>query len=607
MIAPMTKYSMLLYHKEYARFLEQLQELGLVDVTIGNREPGEEERRLASLIGQYQLARLTLEEIAKNHPEEVRKAAPFANAPQAFEQYQTASGEKDRITSHLAKIRSEVDMLRPWGIFDAELFEKLAHWGIHLQFYTADAKVYEKNRDEWSEHFTIEEIGEQDGKVYFVLIQYGTLVPVDIDAHEEKTPGGNYLQWDKKLEELEKELERQEEILFRCAKSVNDLQSMENELKNNLEFNKALYAGNKEADGSVVVLEGWALAGDAGKVEQLLNDEEVVFIKARPTPEDETPVLLKNKSYPRLFEFIGDFYSLPKYGSLDLTPYFAPFYMIFFGFCLGDAGYGLLFVLGGLYMVRKLQGVMKQVGWLTILCGASTIVFGVLAGSFFGVQLAKLNVFSGVNRYFLTSDNLFTLAIGVGFVHLLFAMSLKVVNFTRQFGFKYALSTMGWMIVIIASLAAYLLSGYGIGGFSFGSAPYFIVIGIGFFMMLFLNSPGKNPLVNLGNGLWNTYNDISGLLGDVLSYIRLFALGLSGGILALVFNDLAVGLSPDIPVVKQIVALFILLVGHGITLFMSALGAFVHPMRLTFVEFYKNAGFEASQRPFNPLKKSSKL
>lgn len=121
-------------------------------------------------------------------------------------------------------------------------------------------------------------------------------------------------------------------------------------------------------------------------------------------------------------------------------------------------------------------------------------------------------------------------------------------------------------------------------------------------MMLFLNNPGKNIFVNFGGGLWNTYNDITGLLSDALSYIRLFAIGLSGGVLAAVFNDLAFGLSPDIPVVGQLVTLIILLIGHGLNLFMSTLSSMVHPLRLTFVEFYKNAGFEASSRTFNPLK-----
>ena len=109
--------------------------------------------------------------------------------------------------------------------------------------------------------------------------------------------------------------------------------------------------------------------------------------------------------------------------------------------------------------------------------------------------------------------------------------------------------------------------------------------------------------INVGAGLWDTYNMATGILGDVLSYIRLFALGISGAVMGFVFNDLAFNLSPDIPGVKQLVILIILLLGHGINIFMSSLSAFVHPMRLTFVEFYKNSGFEGGGKKYKPFSK----
>jgi V/A-type H+-transporting ATPase subunit I len=121
--------------------------------------------------------------------------------------------------------------------------------------------------------------------------------------------------------------------------------------------------------------------------------------------------------------------------------------------------------------------------------------------------------------------------------------------------------------------------------------------------MFFMNSPGKNPLVNFGSGLWDMYNNVTGFMGDLLSYIRLFALGICSGIIANVFNSLAIGMSPDIPVVGLIITILIMIIGHAINLFMGVLGAFVHPLRLTFVEFYKNAGFEDGGRPFEPLKR----
>jgi V/A-type H+-transporting ATPase subunit I len=293
---------------------------------------------------------------------------------------------------------------------------------------------------------------------------------------------------------------------------------------------------------------------------------------------------------------------------MDLTRWFAPFYMLFFAFCLSDAGYGLLLFSGGLLLARKGRGAMQTIGRLSMLCGGAAVVFGFFVGSLFGVDIKTWGVFSGVgDRLFFPHGEgndmfMFMLALALGVLQMIFGMVLKVVTTTRVFGVKYALATIGWLVAI---LTGGLMALPRMAGIETGIPPValYVALGAGAFMMLFLNSPGKNPFVNFGTGLWNLYNDVVGFMSDALSYIRLFAIGLSGGVLALVFNDLAVGLSGDVPVVKQLVMLVILLIGHGLNLFMSTLSSMVHPMRLTFVEFYKNAGFEMTTRTFDPLKR----
>ncbi len=209
--------------------------------------------------------------------------------------------------------------------------------------------------------------------------------------------------------------------------------------------------------------------------------------------------------------------------------------------------------------------------------------------------------------FFDFQGRFFSVALAIGVVQILFGMLLRVVMITSTLGFRYSFGVLGWFIVVLsASLAVglpMLDPAWAIPHFGASSPAFYAALGVGGVLMLVLNTPGRNPLVNFGAGLWDFYNNLTGILSDVLSYIRLFAIGLSGGILATVFNDLAQGLSPDIPVVKVVVMVLILLVGHGINLFMSAISSFVHPMRLTFVEFYKNAGFEMALRPFDPLRK----
>ena len=129
-----------------------------------------------------------------------------------------------------------------------------------------------------------------------------------------------------------------------------------------------------------------------------------------------------------------------------------------------------------------------------------------------------------------------------------------------------------------------------------------VILGVAAAMIFLYNSPGKNIFLNIGLGLWDSYNMATGLLGDVLSYVRLFALGLSGGILAGVFNSLAVGMSPDNVIAGPIVMVLIFVIGHAINIFMNVLGAMVHPMRLTFVEFFKNSGYEGGGKEYKPFK-----
>ena len=336
----------------------------------------------------------------------------------------------------------------------------------------------------------------------------------------------------------------------------------------------------------------------------------MLYIKSDPTPEDDTPVQLRNGWFARIFEMVGDMYARPKYGTVDLTPYFAPFYMLFFGICLNDAGYGLVLLAMGLWMLLKnpKPGMMRRAAWFATMCAGATVAFGLFSGSFFGMSLQEW--FPSV-PFFDFQGKFFSWALAIGVVQILFGMAINVFTITRSYGFKYALGPLGWLVILLAgSVAAglpMLDPAWTIPGFTASSPAFYAALGAGAFLMLLLNTPGKfhNPLVNIGSGLWNFYNNLTGLLSDVLSYIRLFAIGLSGGVLALVFNSLAAGFVPEGAGwgTRLLVMVPILVIGHGINLFMSTISSFVHPMRLTFVEFYKNAGFEMASRSFDPIRK----
>lgn len=280
--------------------------------------------------------------------------------------------------------------------------------------------------------------------------------------------------------------------------------------------------------------------------------------------------------------------------------------MMFFGFCLGDAGYGLLFLTVASVVKLRAKSKIKPLLTLVQILGGSTIVFGLLSGTIFGIDLIKADIpfLSSIKSMFMKPEEMFYFAIVLGGIQIIFGMIVKILNISRQYGFKYALSTLGWIILIISSALYVMIKDK----FETESHSlkylYFFVLGSSLIMILFLNNPDKKILGNIGKGLGDIYFTATGIFGDLLSYIRLFALGISSAILGYVFNYLALEMSGDTIIISQIIFLLILVVGHSLNIFMAVLGAFVHPLRLTFVEFYKNAGFTGGGKEYKPFKKN---
>lgn len=602
MIVRMSKYTFVLYHAEQEAFLSTLQELGLVDITSTAWEPDDRERGMLTELEQHRAAKIYLTGLASEPGFEAGE--PFADGAEAFEAYVRTRAAMEELSGRIDKARKEAAELEVWGEFTPSQIRQLRDSGVTLRFFSVYDSEFETVKASVPENVGVEEIARRDGRTYFVTVSCGDM-DMTFDAQEHRMPDYTAADVRKRIADMEKEMSELRGVMARAYASLDRIEAHGEELSSRLDFSKAMNSGRSEAEGTLVIMEGWATEETSPEVDKVLDSYPgMVYFKERPTPEDDAPVLLKNNRFAKSFEFIGRFYALPRYGTMDLTAFFGPFYMVFFGFCLGDAGYGLVLALAYFFLRRKPGETMHQVANLTLLCGVAAVVFGLLTGSFFGIQLAGLPAFEGVRDKFLTTDALFSLSLGLGVVQIIFAMILNIVNVTRRFGFKYSLGTLGWLLIIVSGLCAFMLPGLGV------TAPmtaYYVVMAIGAVLMIFLHNPDKNPLVNFGSGLWNTYNNVTGLLGDVLSYVRLFALCLSGGTLALVFNDLAFGLTEGMPIVlRQLLIVVILLFGHSVNLFMSALGAFVHPMRLTFVEFYKNAGFEYTQREFSPLKKAKK-
>lgn len=606
MIAKMTKYDLVLYAAQSGDFVDKLRELGLVDITTTGWEPSEADRQLLLDIEGCAKAAEFLKAFRADGERCDAKAAPFSSGEEAYAHYAAAQQQATALRAEIARLEKTAEELRPWGAFDVSRLQDLARQGVAVHCLSAQRSTFDKHVAEWSEQYTLSEINRSDATVWFVVVGSPD-EEISLDAQELKTPQMDIREAERQIAAEKERLAALDAEFSRVAASEKALAAYACTLKERLQGVRVETTARREAEGSLLVMEGWAEAETSAKVDALLESyPNVVWIKSDPTPEDDTPVKLKNNRFARIFEMIGDLYARPKYGTLDLTPYFAPFYMLFFGICLNDAGYGLILLIAGLFMLHKFRkpGMMRRASWFATLCAISTIVFGGICGSFFGLSLGEY--FPSI-PFFDFQGKFFILSLVIGVIQILFGMALNIWTTTRCFGITQAFGQLGWFIILVSCMLAVALpmAGITIPGFTSGSIAFYVALGVGAVLLLLLNDVKRNPLVNVGAGLWDLYNNITGLLSDVLSYIRLFAIGLSGGVLALVFNTLAQGFVPEGAniVVRLLIMIPILLIGHGINLFMSTISSFVHPMRLTFVEFFKNAGFEMASRSFDPIRK----
>ena len=615
MIVKMMKYNIVLFSAERERFIERLRELGMVDITTSGWEPTEADRELVTAIESRTKALAALEQFANS--EDYLAGGARLEKGEVFEAYQSAQATIAAAKSENARLQKSLDEWLPWGDFDCSTLAKLAESGVVLRYFTAQRATFEKSSEEWGANLNIAVVGEDDSTVRFVVIGNGS-EEIAIDAQEQKAPTMNNSELKAQIEQNEATIKAQNAVLSAVADARKEIEAELAALKSQMQDVRIEATADKAAEGLLLVMEGWAEKATSEQVDAVLNEyPNVVYIKENPTEEDETPVKLKNNRFARLFELIGGLYALPKYGTLDMTPFFAPFYMLFFAICLNDAGYGAIILLLGILMRLLMGEKMRKMSYLTMICGGATTLFGLATGSLFGLSIPT--------ALFDFQAEFFSWALALGVFQILFGMLLNIIFKASHFGIKSTFSTLGWFIVLVSGCLAaglqLLNESWVIPGFTTSSIAFYVAMGVGLFMMLFLNDLSRKPieyillygfLKNFASGLWDTYNNITGLLSDVLSYIRLFAIGLSGGVLAQVFNSLAMGLTGldagieqfTVGTVFQILgATAILLVGHAINLFMSTISSFVHPMRLTFVEFYKNAGFEMTTRAFEPLTK----
>ena len=581
MITQMKKYTFLVFHREYEAFLEQLREIGVVHIT--EKAAGmAEDAHLQELLAK---ADATRKLIAQGAPDQLLT-------------------EKTNLEQRIAATQKEAARMAIWGDFSAERLEQLRAAGYPLRYFSCAKKLFQ---EEWGVV-----VAEQAGTVYFVQVNNAGQAPEGAqEQHLNEKSSADLL---KDVEGLNGLLVAQNARIELWAKE--NIPALEAELvsiQQDIDWQRVTLNTETECEGALKLLEGFAPAEVAPALNEMLAKQEVYYQEEDPQAEDNTPIKLRNNKFTKLFESLTGMYGWPNYNEYDPTPILAPFFLLFFALCMGDCGYGIMLTVIGLLIAKKKLNIamFEGLGPIITVLGVGTAVVGFFLGTFMGFDLynaewvpqvlKNVMIKGSVSVAGMTYDLQMVMALGIGVFHICLAMVVKAICSTQQLGFKENIANWAWTLLIVGGLIVTILGMTVLPQevFKWAIIAVGVVSALGIYVF---NTPGRNPLVNIGAGLWDTYNMATGILGDVLSYIRLYALGLAGGKLGEAFNTLGDMVLGD-SVVSWVPFVLIFCIGHVLNLAMSALGAFVHPLRLTFVEYFKNAGYEGKGTLYQPFKK----
>jgi V/A-type H+-transporting ATPase subunit I len=638
MIMRMKRLTLLLYHRHRDDFLTALQELGAVHIV---ESPDKDAAGLQPTETMVKRSQHFLRAMRSRAAQATASPRPQtrADALAVIERFEKLESEKTEAELELQRCITDESALAPWGELDPTHLKALAAHGVFMRFFKMRRKAFAKLDEQ--EPLRIVAVEDSDS-VYFTAFSRDP-EPAELDAEELHLPARTLTQIRAAAREIGMRLDRIRNALTALAAEVDTVNTFSLEQQNRNRFIAANLDFSAQAGGRLLYLQAYVPAARQKQLEALLDRFSVWFQLEDPVPGEDVPVQLQNGPFTRLFEPIQKLYMLPSYWELDPTPFFAPFFAFFVGLCLGDVGYGTIILIAGLIARRKVSDSLSPMATMITVLAVMVIFCGFLLNSFFGMTLfggpgipagtALLHTsvpflspppLAPVETSRGTSFPAMSFAVLIALFQLTFAMILQGVNKYRQTGWLGSLSAASmifllWGAIICMTHTNFMdlnIQNFAVGSWRIGQVfqavpftvgKFLLFAGAGLFMLFGHESDGI--VARFGWRLFDFYNFLTGMLGNVLSYIRLFALGLTSGLLGATFNGLALGFITRDGVVHWgspliVLTVLLLLVGHALNFLLSLVGAFVHPVRLTFVEFFGTLQFGGGGKPYVPFEKA---
>lgn len=622
MIRKMKKLSLFVFHEDKEKTLNDLASLGLIHIEIANGVSSENIENIASKKNDAVRAKSIINAALSEAKKLKKDISNFKSedtskkASEVVDNILSISQTVDKLKAERDILKKELSIISPFGNFSFDKVKELQEkTDYNILFYSSTIREFNEYDFNSLKDIFAYPIKEESGKVYFVVFKKK-------DTEENLTfdmvnmPSKSYEDINKELSKINGEIESSENEII---KSQTYIKAIDNEIENlniynHFEEAKESFIASESTEGKILYVEAYIPKDREVETKLFLDEKKIAYIMEEPSKDDNVPVELKNNKYAGAYEIITKLFQLPNYFEIDLTPMIAVFYPLFFSFCFGDSGYGLvLTIMSILGLFTVLKGNMRGIGILGLTLGICTIIMGIInGGSIFGVTISSrtdIPLFATLNKYLLITDTRenwfltpFNTALLVGVLHIFFALIVGVIDKIKTSDIGDILGAVGKLLLIPGLVLWFLGDMQNMEVIKQFSAIYYILMLVGVIFLSVLSNIGKKP--DVLNSILGIYFAATGIMGDTLSYIRLFALGASGSILALVINQIGTSFKA-IPGVGVVIMVVFLVLGHIAIFALNILGAMVHPLRLTFVEFYNNVGFSGGGREYKPLKKAA--
>ena len=632
MIVPMKKISLIVDRDKKEEALNKLRDLGIVHIEI-NEGFGE---KLAQYREQIAMLERVIFAIGKSKKAE-QQILDIEKALDIAREIELLNEEKLACLSEEAALCAELERLKGWGDIDPEAIGVLAKKGVKIAFYEAPKREYA----EFSSNVQTVKLDTYKNTVKFLILENGEDIDSALSNYKLTLPK---ISTSKMREKSAKLKERVSEIDARIASFVcyaDGVKSIIKNLEKEIEFEtystgmeSSVLSGEESNSLAVAYFDGYVEAENLDIIKQTAKENSLGLLIQEPTAEDNVPTKLKNNRFVSLIYPIMDFLgTVPGYFEYDISGWFLMFILIFFGIIFGDGGYGLLITaVAAIPIVRSLATKKKvsPVFLLVGLFGLSTVLWGTLTCTWFGLSpemlpqwLKSLSVpvisnvyadkiwalpWTGEGVGLTTAQNLqifcFSLAlIQLSVAHVMGALrNRRSIKMLGDIGSIFQLFGIYYLVLSLVVNAEVFSFGLNIGGVPVGTVAI-VLIGVGFVMSFVFSNYEGSIIKSIVASLTNIVSVLLGVVNvfsDIVSYIRLWAVGLAGAAISATVNELVSPLLGNF--MFMVFAIILLVFGHGLNMILNVLSVIVHGIRLNTLEFSSHLDMSWSGHKFKPFK-----